>query len=143
MGYVYACVADRGVQRRNGSGNRQNLRTAADRAALGGILGEGSSSFQADANAPGPVFSIVIPPPNVTGSLHIGHMLDHTEIDILTRWHRMRGYNTLYLPGTDHAGISTQRVWCGNWRNKGSITGSWAAKNSSGGFGNGRRRAAE
>src|SRR6267154_1805926 len=66
--------------------------------------------FRADPNAPGPVFSIVIPPPNVTGSLHIGHMLDHTEIDILTRWHRMRGYNTLYLPGTDHAGISTQRV---------------------------------
>jgi valyl-tRNA synthetase len=66
--------------------------------------------FQADVNAPGPVFSIVIPPPNVTGSLHIGHMLEHTEIDILTRWHRMRGYNTLYLPGMDHAGISTQRV---------------------------------
>ena len=66
--------------------------------------------FRADAAAPGPVFSIVIPPPNVTGSLHIGHMLEHTEIDILTRWHRMRGYNTLYLPGTDHAGISTQRV---------------------------------
>jgi len=66
--------------------------------------------FKADANAPGPVFSIVIPPPNVTGMLHIGHMLDHTEIDILTRWHRMRGFNTLYLPGTDHAGISTQRV---------------------------------
>src|SRR5215471_18322087 len=66
--------------------------------------------FRADAQAAGPVFSIVIPPPNVTGSLHIGHMLEHTEIDILTRWHRMRGYNTLYLPGTDHAGISTQRV---------------------------------
>jgi len=66
--------------------------------------------FRSDANAPGPVFSIVIPPPNVTGSLHIGHMLNHTEIDILTRWHRMRGYNTLYLPGMDHAGISTQRV---------------------------------
>jgi valyl-tRNA synthetase len=66
--------------------------------------------FRADVNAPGPVFSIVIPPPNVTGSLHIGHMLEHTEIDILTRWFRMRGYNTLYLPGTDHAGISTQRV---------------------------------
>ncbi len=66
--------------------------------------------FKADATAPGPVFSIVIPPPNVTGMLHIGHMLDHTEIDVLTRWHRMRGYNTLYLPGTDHAGISTQRV---------------------------------
>ena len=66
--------------------------------------------FRADPQQPGPVFSIVIPPPNITGSLHIGHMLDHTEIDILTRWHRMRGYNTLYLPGTDHAGISTQRV---------------------------------
>ena len=66
--------------------------------------------FKADPGKVGPVFSIVIPPPNVTGSLHIGHMLDHTEIDILTRWHRMRGYNTLYLPGTDHAGISTQRV---------------------------------
>jgi len=66
--------------------------------------------FKADASAPGPVFSIVIPPPNVTGSLHIGHMLEHTEIDALTRWHRMRGYNTLYLPGTDHAGISTQRA---------------------------------
>src|SRR5256885_8843367 len=45
--------------------------------------------FKADVNAPGPVFSIVIPPPNVTGSLHIGHMLEHTEIDILTRWHRI------------------------------------------------------
>ncbi len=66
--------------------------------------------FRADVNAPGPVFSIVIPPPNITGILHIGHMLDHTEIDILTRWRRMSGYNTLYLPGTDHAGISTQRV---------------------------------
>src|SRR5205823_13347810 len=66
--------------------------------------------FRADPAAPGEAFCIVIPPPNVTGSLHIGHMLDHTEIDILTRWHRMRGFNTLYLPGTDHAGISTQRV---------------------------------
>src|ERR1700690_400750 len=66
--------------------------------------------FRADANAPGPVFSIVIPPPNVTGSLHIGHMLQHTEIDILTRWHRMRGYNTLYLPGTELTVISMQCV---------------------------------
>jgi valyl-tRNA synthetase len=66
--------------------------------------------FRADPDAPPPVFSIVIPPPNVTGSLHIGHMLEHTEIDILTRWHRMRGYNTLFLPGTDHAGIATQRA---------------------------------
>ncbi len=66
--------------------------------------------FKADPSAPGPAFSIVIPPPNVTGSLHIGHMLEHTEIDAMTRWRRMSGYNTLYLPGTDHAGISTQRA---------------------------------
>src|SRR5499425_1909768 len=63
--------------------------------------------FRADACTAGPVFSIVIPPPNVTGSLHIGHMLDHAEIDIMIRWQRMRGYNTLFLPGMDHAGIST------------------------------------
>src|SRR5271170_2268845 len=68
--------------------------------------------FKADpaSETGGKVFSIVIPPPNVTGSLHIGHMLEHTEIDILTRWKRMTGYNTLYLPGTDHASISTNRV---------------------------------
>jgi len=57
-----------------------------------------------------PVFSIVIPPPNVTGSIHIGHMLEHTQIDILVRWHRMRGFRTLWLPGMDHAGIATQVV---------------------------------
>jgi valyl-tRNA synthetase len=57
-----------------------------------------------------PVFSLVIPPPNVTGSLHIGHMLEHTEIDVTTRWHRMKGHQTLWLPGTDHAGIATQMV---------------------------------
>jgi valyl-tRNA synthetase len=58
----------------------------------------------------GRMFSLVIPPPNVTGSLHIGHMLEHTEIDVTVRWHRMLGENTLWLPGTDHAGIATQMV---------------------------------
>jgi len=53
-------------------------------------------------------FSIVMPPPNVTGSLHLGHALDNTLQDILTRYHRMQGCNTLWLPGTDHAGIATQ-----------------------------------
>lgn len=53
-------------------------------------------------------FSIVMPPPNVTGSLHLGHALDNTLQDILIRWRRMQGYNTLWLPGTDHAGIATQ-----------------------------------
>jgi valyl-tRNA synthetase len=55
-----------------------------------------------------PVYSIVIPPPNVTGSLHMGHALQHTIMDVLTRYHRMCGYRTLWLPGSDHAGISTQ-----------------------------------
>src|SRR5712692_9589897 len=54
------------------------------------------------------VFSIVIPPPNVTGSLHMGHALQHTMMDVLTRYKRMTGYRALWLPGTDHAGISTQ-----------------------------------
>ncbi len=54
-------------------------------------------------------FSIVIPPPNVTGSLHMGHALQHTIMDVLTRWKRMQGFKTLWLPGTDHAGISVQR----------------------------------
>ena len=61
-----------------------------------------------DLNAP--VFSIVIPPPNVTGSLHMGHALQHTMMDVLTRYKRMCGYRTLWLPGMDHAGISTQMV---------------------------------
>ena len=69
-----------------------------------------SGIFRADASAPGPAFCLVIPPPNVTGSLHMGHMLEHTEIDATIRWHRMRGDNTLWLPGTDHAGIATQMV---------------------------------
>jgi valyl-tRNA synthetase len=69
-----------------------------------------SGIFQANVNAPGPYFSLVIPPPNVTGVLHMGHMLEHTEIDVTIRWHRMRGDNTLWLPGTDHAGIATQMV---------------------------------
>lgn len=60
--------------------------------------------------APGPFFSLVIPPPNVTGSLHMGHMLDHTLIDMAVRWHRMLGENTLWVPGADHAGIATQMV---------------------------------
>jgi len=57
-----------------------------------------------------PFFSIVIPPPNVTGSLHMGHALNNTMQDILVRWKRMQGANTLWMPGTDHAGIATQNV---------------------------------
>jgi valyl-tRNA synthetase len=57
-----------------------------------------------------PSFSIQLPPPNVTGTLHMGHAFNQTIMDALTRWHRMRGHNTLWLPGTDHAGIATQIV---------------------------------
>jgi valyl-tRNA synthetase len=66
--------------------------------------------FTPDVSAPAPAFSIVIPPPNVTGSLHVGHALDHTLIDALVRRRRMQGYTTLWLPGMDHAGIATQNV---------------------------------
>jgi valyl-tRNA synthetase len=64
-----------------------------------------------DDDAPGrPTFCLTIPPPNITGVLHMGHMLEHTEIDILIRWHRMCGENVLWLPGTDHAAIATQMI---------------------------------
>jgi valyl-tRNA synthetase len=55
-----------------------------------------------------PVFTLLLPPPNVTGFLHMGHMFEQTQMDIIVRWHRMRGFVTLWLPGTDHAGIATQ-----------------------------------
>jgi valyl-tRNA synthetase len=57
-----------------------------------------------------PVFTLLLPPPNVTGRLHMGHMLNQTQMDIIVRWHRMRGFLTLWLPGTDHAGIATQMM---------------------------------
>ena len=66
--------------------------------------------FKADPARPGPVFSIVIPPPNVTGQLHLGHALNVTLHDVIVRTRRMQGYNTLWQPGTDHAGIATQNV---------------------------------
>jgi valyl-tRNA synthetase len=67
-------------------------------------------SFSVDENASGDTFSIVIPPPNVTGVLHVGHALNNTLQDILVRWQRMRGRKTLWVPGMDHAGIATQNV---------------------------------
>ena len=66
--------------------------------------------FKADSKSNKPPFTIVIPPPNVTGSLHIGHALDHTLQDILIRMKRMKGFEVLWLPGMDHAGIATQNV---------------------------------
>jgi valyl-tRNA synthetase len=69
-----------------------------------------SGIYKAEYKPGKPVFSLVIPPPNVTGSLHMGHMLEHAEIDVTVRWHRMCGDATLWLPGTDHAGIATEMV---------------------------------
>jgi len=66
--------------------------------------------FRADENSRRPPYSIVIPPPNVTGSLHMGHALNNTLQDVLSRYKRMDGFNVLWLPGTDHAGIATQNV---------------------------------
>ncbi|MFY9424321.1 MAG: class I tRNA ligase family protein, partial [Bacillota bacterium] len=64
--------------------------------------------FHAEVDKSNTPFSMVIPPPNVTGHLHLGHALDETLQDILVRWHRMQGHNTVWIPGTDHAGIATQ-----------------------------------
>jgi valyl-tRNA synthetase len=73
--------------------------------------------FHVETPAPGspgedsrPVFTLLLPPPNVTGRLHMGHMLNQTQMDIIVRWHRMRGQIALWLPGTDHAGIATQMM---------------------------------
>ena len=72
---------------------------------------EESGAFKAGANASRKeTFSVMIPPPNVTGSLHMGHAFNNTLQDILVRWHRMRGFDTLWQPGQDHAGIATQMV---------------------------------
>ena len=66
--------------------------------------------FTARPQASAPPFTMVIPPPNVTGNLHIGHVLVYTLHDVVARWRRMQGRDVLWLPGTDHAGIATQMV---------------------------------
>ncbi len=71
---------------------------------------ENAGLFHARADGTKPSYCIVIPPPNITGSLHMGHALNNTLQDILVRWKRMQGYDALWMPGTDHAGIATQNV---------------------------------
>ncbi|MDI1272729.1 valine--tRNA ligase, partial [Polaromonas sp.] len=75
-----------------------------------GPLWEGSGMYEPTLDAAKPSFSIQLPPPNVTGTLHMGHAFNQTIMDSLTRYHRMKGDNTLWVPGTDHAGIATQIV---------------------------------
>lgn len=69
-----------------------------------------SGHFRAQETSTKPPYSIILPPPNVTGSLHLGHALNHSVQDVLVRWKRMSGFNVLWMPGTDHAGIATQSV---------------------------------
>ncbi|HXB98090.1 MAG TPA: class I tRNA ligase family protein, partial [bacterium] len=73
-------------------------------------LWEQRGDFDSGRRPGAPAFSIVIPPPNVTGSLHIGHALNNTLQDLLARWKRMQGFDVLWVPGCDHAGIATQNV---------------------------------
>ena len=85
---------------------RENLFAQPTPTETGAKLAEGDRLDGQSAQA----FTILLPPPNVTGRLHMGHMLNQTEMDILARWHRMRGDKTLWIPGTDHAGIATQMM---------------------------------
>jgi len=71
---------------------------------------EENQTYKADPHAGGEPYCIVIPPPNVTGSLHMGHAFDNSLIDTLVRYHRMKGDNALYLPGTDHASIAVHTM---------------------------------
>lgn len=76
----------------------------------GTLPGKRAGCFKAGLDPKKPAFSIQLPPPNITGILHMGHAFNQTVMDTLTRYHRMAGYNTMWLPGTDHAGIATQIV---------------------------------
>ena len=71
---------------------------------------ERGKHFHTEPDRPGDPYTIVIPPPNVTGALHMGHALNNTLQDILARWKRMKGFNVCWMPGMDHAGIATQNV---------------------------------
>ena len=81
-----------------------------EQAGLGRAGWRGTGQPSAEAAAKGENFAIQLPPPNVTGTLHMGHAFNQTIMDSLTRSHRMRGFNTVWVPGTDHAGIATQIV---------------------------------
>jgi hypothetical protein len=81
-----------------------------EQAGLGRAGWRGTGQANAEAAAAGHNFAIQLPPPNVTGTLHMGHAFNQTIMDSLTRYHRMRGFNTAWIPGTDHAGIATQIV---------------------------------
>ena len=104
---------------------------------------ERAGAFAGDPDSPAQPFTIMIPPPNVTGSLHMGHALTFTVQDMLIRWRRMQGRDALWQPGTDHAGIATQMVVERLLAERGNIDRrGWAARRSSSGSGSGRRNPA-
>ncbi|MGE3974290.1 MAG: valine--tRNA ligase [Bdellovibrionales bacterium] len=98
------------------SSSEQNQKPLSDRYTPNEVEGEmyqfweKGGYFKAEDRSTKPPYAIILPPPNVTGSLHLGHALDHTIQDVLIRWKRMSGFNALWMPGTDHAGIATQNV---------------------------------
>ena len=98
--------------------------------------------FRARADGSKPPYCIVIPPPNVTGVLHMGHALNNTLQDILVRCKRMLGFNALWMPGTDHAGIATQNVVERSWPRRAATATTWAGRPSLSGSGAGRRNPA-
>jgi valyl-tRNA synthetase len=98
--------------------------------------------FRAEVRPGKPRFSLVIPPPNVTGSLHIGHALDETLQDILVRYARMRGLETLWLPGTDHASIATHAKIEEMLANEGASRWELGRRSSWSGRGRGKRSTA-
>ena len=101
---------------------------------------EKAGAFKAGANkSRDETFTIMIPPPNVTGALHVGHAFNNTIQDILVRWHRMRGFDTLWQPGQDHAGIATQLMVEKELAKTASRRApNWAATPSSRRFGSGK-----
>ncbi|UUU33636.1 valine--tRNA ligase [Streptomyces sp. CA-210063] len=106
-------MTDNSQRPSNGPNSSPELPTQYAPAEVEGMLYErwvDRGYFEADAKSDKPAYTIVIPPPNVTGSLHLGHAFEHTLIDALTRRKRMQGYETLWQPGMDHAGIATQNV---------------------------------
>ncbi|WP_415924686.1 valine--tRNA ligase [Streptomyces sp. WI04-05B] len=108
-----AAVTDNSQRPDSGPNSSPELPTQYAPAEVEGMLYErwvDRGYFEADAKSDKPAYTIVIPPPNVTGSLHLGHAFEHTLIDALTRRKRMQGYETLWQPGMDHAGIATQNV---------------------------------
>ena len=101
-------VADSRIE--HGDRTAEGVRPEGSADEVARLLGRDAATSTAEPDPAAKPYTIVIPPPNVTGALHMGHALNNTLQDVLIRWRRMQGYNALWMPGTDHAGIATQAV---------------------------------